>query len=394
MRYDFDTVIDRRGTASVKWDFAEKLFGVQDIIPMWVADMDFASPPEVVEAVVERAKHGVFGYTACTPEYFDAVTGWMGRRHGWAVEKEWIVFSPGVVPALHLLVQAFTKPGDRVILQTPVYYPFMMAVERNGREVLRNPLVLENGRYRMDFRDLERKAADPLASLLILCSPHNPVGRLWTADELRRLGDICAVNGVTVIADEIHGDLVLGGRRHVPYAALSPAFLAGSVTCTAPSKTFNLPGLQTSNVIIADPEKRAAFKAALERSGIYEPNAFGVAALTAAYERGEEWLGALLSYIGENLEFLAGFVDERLPGIRVIEPEATYLAWLDCRGLGMDRRELRRFMREKARVAFDEGYIFGSPEGDGFERINMACPRSVLKEGLERIEKALRERGA
>ncbi len=390
MKFNFDEVIDRRNTASVKWDLADELFRTEGILPMWVADMDFRSPPAVIEALHARAAHGVFGYTACMASYYEAVIGWMKKRHDWDIARDWIVPSPGVVPALSMLVQALTGPVDRVILQTPVYYPFMAAIEKNGREILRNPLTLGDGRYRMDFDGLEQAAADPRAKLIILCSPHNPVGRVWAPDELRRLGEICIRNGVLVISDEIHGDLMLRGKAHMPFASLGDELSAHSITCTAPSKTFNLPGLQTANIIIPDEGIRKAFSAVLERNGIMEPNAFGPAALEAAYRHGEEWLEQLLRYIEGNLEFLKKFLSEKIPRIKVIEPDATYLVWLDCRGLGLDRKALKRLIRSDAKVALDEGHIFGSPEGDGFERVNIACPRSVLEEGLLRIERAVK----
>jgi cystathionine beta-lyase len=266
-------------------------------------------------------------------------------------------------------------------------------VENNGRRIIRNPLLLEKGRYRMDFKGLERAAGEEGARLLILCSPHNPVGRVWTAEELRRLGEICMEHNITVASDEIHGDLVLRGNTHVPYATLGDEFLKRSITCTAPSKTFNLPGLQTANVIIPDVNMRDTFIKALERNGIFEPNAFGPAALEAAYRHGEEWLEQLLAYIQGNLEELRRFIKERIPRIKVVEPEATYMVWLDCRGLGLDTKSLKQLIRCEAKVALNEGFIFGSPEGDGFERINIACPRSVLREGLVRIEKAVNSIG-
>lgn len=387
--YDFDRVIDRRGTGCEKWDFMEAVFKAKDLVPLWVADMDFASPPEVVRALVRRAEHGVFGYTGYTDGYFNAVTGWMLRRHGWEIRREWVVPCPGVVPALNALVRTFTRPGDRVIVQQPVYHPFMLAAENNGRRVINNELRLDGGRYVMDLDDLEKKAAAHRARMLILCSPHNPVGRLWTRGELEELGRVCADHGLLVVSDEIHSDLVLGGRRHVPFASVSDALAARSVVCTAPSKTFNLAGLQTANLIIPDAKLRAEYIAAQEECGFFSANAFGAVALEAAYAHGEEWLDALIGYIEANLRFLADYITDRLPGVRLIEPEATYLAWLDFRDLGMDSRALKDFLRRRAAVALGEGHIFGRG-GEGFARVNMACPRALLEEGFDRLERAVK----
>jgi cysteine-S-conjugate beta-lyase len=387
--YDFNAVIERRGTASVKWDLADRLFGGQNLLPLWVADMDFASPQPVIEALAERVRHGVFGYSACMDGYYAAATAWMRERHGWQLQRDWLVFCPGVVPALNMAVQAFTRPGGGVIIQQPVYYPFMRSILANGRRIVNNPLRLAAGRYEMDFDDLARKARDPDATLMILCSPHNPVGRVWTQAELKLLGTICCENKITVVADEIHADLVLPGYRHSPFAAISDDFLQASVTCTSPSKTFNLAGLHTSHAIIADPEKRHAFTNALVHSGMQWPNAFGTVAHEAAYRSGEPWLAQLLAYLQGNLEHLKAFIAEHLPQVQVIEPEATYLVWLDCRELGLDWRGLKALMQQEACVALDEGYIFGD-EGRGFERINIACPRSILKECLQRMAQAVK----
>ena len=387
--YDFNKVIERRGTASVKWDLADRLFGGHDLLPLWVADMDFASPQPVIEALVRRAQHGVFGYSACMDGYYDAAISWMHERHGWQLQKDWMVFCPGVVPALNMAVHAFTAPGDGVIIQQPVYYPFMRSITANGRRIVNNSLQLTGSRYGLDFDDLERKAREPDVKLLILCSPHNPVGRVWTRQELERLGTICLENDVIIVADEIHADLVLPGYRHTVFADISDAFLQATITCTSPSKTFNLAGLHTAHAIIADPEKRKAFFNALVHSGLQWPNAFGTVAHEAAYRSGGPWLAQLLEYLQGNLEFLKAFIAEQLPQVRVIEPEATYLVWLDCRALGLDWRGLKALMQQQARVALDEGYIFGD-EGRGFERINIACPRSILRECLERMAGAVK----
>lgn len=391
MKFDFDRIIDRTGTGSFKWDLADSIFKGEGLLPLWVADMDFASPPEVVAALEERARHGVFGYTAPMPEYFRAVADWFERRHGWQIAPDWIVAAPGVVPALNLLIQTFTEPGDGVIVQKPVYYPFMGAIKNNGRVIINNPLKLEDNYYRIDFDDLERKAANPRARMLILCSPHNPVGRLWTKEELKRVGEICIARDILVVSDEIHCDLTFRGYRHVPFGSLGSHFLMKSITCTAPSKTFNLAGLQTANLVIADSELRKRYNRTIECLGLKWPNLFGMEALIAAYRHGDDWLDQLMEYLGGNLAFLREFIAAKMPRVTVIEPEATYLVWLDFRDYGLDREALKRLIRDRARLALDDGYIFGSPEGDGFERINIACPRAILVKALDRMQKALSE---
>ncbi len=389
MKFDFDKIIDRTGTASFKWDLVDGIFGGTGLLPLWVADMDFESPPEVVAALVQRAKHGVYGYTAPMPEYYQAVADWFDRRHAWRITPEWIVTAPGVMPALNLLIQTFTEPGDGIIVQKPVYYPFMRSIKNNGRRVINNPLKLEGNAYRIDFDDLERKAGDPAARLMILCSPHNPVGRVWTKEELKRIGEICLAHDVLVVSDEIHCDLIFAGHRHVPYGSICSEFLMKSVTCTAPSKTFNLAGLQTANLVIASLDLRQRYNRTIDCLGLRWPNLFGAEALIAAYRHGDKWLDQLMEYLSCNLAFLKEFIAANMPRVRVIEPEATYLVWLDFREFGLDTEALKVLMRKGARLALDDGYVFGSPEGDGFERINIACPRSILEEALTRMREAL-----
>lgn len=380
MKYDFDRIVPRRGTNSTKWDSR-----AADILPMWVADMDFQSPPAVIEALRRRVDHGIYGYSFPPESCYEAIIDWFRRRHGWEIKREWITFSPGVVPGLNMLIRCLTRPGDKVIVQRPVYYPFFAAIENNGCHILNNPLKYDSGRYTMDFEDLEQKVQDPRAKVLILCSPHNPVGRVWTKEELTRLGKICLENDVIVISDEIHCDLVYKKYKHTCFASICEEFLANSITCFAPSKTFNLAGLETSVIVIPNPKLRQEFQnVVLPRT----PNLFGTVALEAAYRHGEDWLDQLLDYIEENLRFLKEYLATRIPRIKVIEPEGTYLAWLDCRDLGMDAQSLEKFMLEKAKIWLDEGYIFG-PEGQGFERINLACPRAILREALERLERAI-----
>lgn len=400
MKQHFDDEIDRGGTNSLKWEFipqeedplyweqTDRFFGEDRILPMWVADMDFRCPEPVVKALIARAQNGIYGYSFPSDTFFQSVVGWMARRHGWEIAPEWICITPGVVPALNMLVQTFISPGDKVLIQPPVYYPFFSAIENNGGELVSSPLVYESGRYRMDYLDLAEKARDPRLKMAILCSPHNPVGRVWTRDELLRFGEICIKNNVLIVSDEIHGDLVYKGHEFTPFAKVSRDFAQHSIICTAPSKTFNLAGLLTSCIVIPNSNLRVRFEKTLQRNGLVLASSFGLVALQSAYDHGDAWLEQVLIYLQANLEYLKTYVTEHIPQIRVIEPEGTYLVWLDCRGLGLDKLALKRLMTDEAGVYLDEGFIFG-PEGEGFERINIACPRSVLVEGLDRIKKAI-----
>jgi len=388
MKYDFDKVIDRHGTGSVKWDLAEETFKVKGILPMWVADMDFRSPPAVTDALRRVAEHRVFGYTTPPDSYYDAAIGWMEKRHGWEIEREWFVLTPGVVPALRVLVKAFTRPGDQVVVQTPVYYPFFDAIRGNACEILENPLKLVRNQYVMDLADLENKIG-PRTRMIILCSPHNPIGRVWKAEELQRLGELCIKHGVLVVSDEIHSDLIHRGFKHVPFPTVSPGFVDKCVVCTAASKTFNLPGLKASNIIIANREMRDRFCAMMRSCGMGAPNMFGLAATEAAYHYGEDWLEQLLDYLQGNVALIKRYAKEKIPGLKVIQPQGTYLVWLDFRGCGIPAKRLGGFVREEARVGLEAGRMFGCRE-DGFERMNTACPRSVLEKGLKRLEKAVK----
>lgn len=402
MKYDFDKKISRKGTASAKWTklqrgmgaggwcmSEESYFDDNPILPMWVADMDFPCPEPVVNALVKRANHGIFGYTVRTDSYDAAVKNWMQRRHGWDIDPSWICTTPGVVPAIHFLVRTFTETGHKVLIQKPVYYPFFSAIENNGCQIVSNPLLLKKGRYEMNFEDLEEKASDPDVTLAILCSPHNPVGRVWSRQELVRFGQICAKNNVLVISDEIHGDLIFRNERFIPFATINEAFSQDAVICTAPSKTFNLAGLNTSNIIIPNGKIRSRFIQTLKSCGLVSAlNPFGTLACETAYNEGEAWLDQLLAYLEGNLDFLEDFIENQIPQIKVIRPQGTYLVWLDCRKLGFDKHGLKKLMLEDAGIFMDEGYIFGS-EGEGFERINIACPRSILVEALVRIKNAV-----
>jgi cysteine-S-conjugate beta-lyase len=387
MAFDFDTVLDRRHTLSLKWDHCEAAFGLSDVIPMWVADMDFAAPPAVVEAVSRRAAHGAYGYASTPESFWESVIGWMRGRHGWDVDRRWLARAPGVVPAVSLCVHAYTQPGDGVVVQTPVYYPFFRAVEDNGRRLLRNPLVADGSRYRMDLAHLDA-LADEGARLLILCSPHNPVGRVWTRDELEQLGEVCERRNLLVLSDEIHMDLVLGGRRHVPFASLSASLADRTITCVAPSKTFNLASLNMSVVIASNASLLARYEARFEAAGLIIGSLFGTLALEVAYREGGAWLDGLLAYLEGNVDLVERFLAERVPAIRFVRPEGTYLALLDCRALGLPQQALDDFFLRQAGVYFDSGPWFGT-ELEGFERINLACPRKTLVEALERIARAV-----
>jgi cystathionine beta-lyase len=387
MKYNFDQVIDRRHTDSFKWAFNAKLFGSPDVLSMWVADMDFQSPAPVVQALVQRAQHGIFGYAAHSDAYYDAIVEWMRKRHGWEIKREWIAHAPGVVNALDLAVHAFTRPGDKIIIQPPIYPPFFNIVRNNGRQLIANPLKLENGRYRMDLPDLERQI-DHRTKLLILCSPHNPVGRVWTREELTELAALCLRQNILILSDEIHSDLVLRGHTHTPLATLSEELAQNTLTFIAPSKTFNVPGLAASAIIIPNAGRLTTFKATVEDFGLEFGNIFGITALQAAYRYGEEWLEQLLDYIQGNVDFALDFFATRVPKMQVIRPEATYLLWLDCRELGLDNAALKDLMLRQARVALNDGPTFG-PGGEGFQRMNLGCPRATLEEGLRRIERAV-----
>lgn len=389
MRYDFDKWIDRTGTASYKWDQSEKLFGRPDILPLWVADMDFEAPKEVVEAITRRAEQGIYGYTVRTQAFYDAIIGWLSKRHGWTIKQEWITSSPGVVPALSIMVLAFTEPGDGIILQSPVYYPFYDVIKMNGRTVVDNPLILKDGRYSIDFELLEEQAKAG-AKMLLLCSPHNPGGRVWKQEELERVGDICSRYNVLVVADEIHQDLVFSGHKHIPYASLSETFAQHSVTCITPSKTFNLAGLQAASVIIPNEEIRRKYNALLKTLSIHMESYFGLTAIESSYTHGEEWLDQLLDYLEGNLSELLTFAKQHLPQVKVIKPEGTYLVWMDCTAISNKPQELKQLMFDKAGVAFSEGSVFGK-QGEGYLRVNIACRRSLLMEALEKFASAVEE---
>ena len=389
MNYNFDQIINRENTDSVKWNFNKECFGAEDVLPMWVADMDFAAPQPVIEALIRRVKHGIYGYSRGSEGHYDSLITWIEKRHNWRIEKEWITFCPGVVPALHWLVKAFTNPGDRIVVQEPVYHPFFQVIRNNGCEILNNPLQLAGEQYVMDLADLERQL-DTRVKLFFLCNPHNPVGRVWDKEELMALGKICLKNNIIIVADEIHSDIIFPGHKHIPLAALSAELAQNTVVCTSPSKTFNLAGLQISTIIIANPVLRRKFRNILELNQIHSPNTFAITAQEAAYSQGEEWLEQLLGYLEDNLKCLSEFIAREIPRIKLIKPQGTYLAWLDCRDLGLEPAALKEFLLNRARVALNDGSVFGQ-SGNGFERINIACPRALLLQGLRRIKNACQE---
>ena len=388
--YDFDTVIDRRNTDCAKWDGMKPLFGTNDLLPMWVADMDFKAPSEVIEALRERVDHGIFGYTRRFEPYREAIAGWFLRRHGWEIRTEWIRHAPGVVPALAASIMAFTQPGEGILVQPPVYYPFFSTIKGRGRTVVENPLKLINGRFEMDFDDLEKKLDNSAIKLVFLCSPHNPVGRVWSREELEKFGEICAARGVVVVSDEIHCDILYKGAKHTPLASISDAMRESTITSVAPSKTFNIAGLATAAIIIPSKRLRDNYQSVIDFVNIDGGNVFGTTALEAAYAKGDAWLDALLVYLEGNLNFIENFLAERLPSISLLGPEGTYVPLLDCRSLNLSGPELERLLVENGKVALDGGHWFGTG-GDGFVRINIATPRALLKEGMERIEKALKD---
>ena len=382
--YDFDKVIDRRNTGSVKVDFIKENGFPEDTIPLWVADMDFETAPEIKEALKKTAEFGVFGYTIHQKSYFEAVHSWFQRRFDWNVEAEWMLQTPGVVFALSAAVRAFTNKGDAILIQRPVYYPFSRVIEQNERVLVNSPLVYEEGTYHMDFVDFEEKILANQVKLFILCNPHNPVGRVWNKEELCRIGEICRKHHVFVVADEIHCDFIRPGHEHINFASLGESFAQNCMICTAPSKTFNLAGLQISNIFIPNQERRNQMKQELQRLGYEETGVFGITACEAAYRYGENWLKELLEYLEGNLTYIKEFIKEKLPKISLIEPQGTYLIWLDVSAYGYTPEQIKTRLRSEARLWLDEGEMFGE-EGAQFVRINIASPRSVIQRAMERF---------
>jgi len=387
MIWNFDEPTGREGTNCIKYDLREETFGVKDIIPMWVADMDFNTPDFVIKALRERLNHEICGYSFRPAEYYLSIIDWVKRRHKWNIEREWISFSPGIVPALNFCTLAFTQPGDNIIVQPPVYFPFFSAVESHGRNLIYNKLKESEGRWEMDFDSL-LSSIDGKTKMIIISNPHNPVGRVWTAEELFRLAEICLQNKILILSDEIHSDLVLPGYTHTPLAALSEEIADITITFIAPSKTFNLAGLSTSSVIISNQSLRKSFNKIVENLHVGNGNIFGTIASIAAYSYGHEWLEALLDYIDRNIDFVVDYCHKMIPEIVPVMPEATYMIWLDCRKFGMTGKELQNFFVRRAGIGMNEGSTFG-PGGEGFMRMNLGTTHNTVKKAMEQIEKAV-----
>lgn len=382
---DFDKVIDRRNTRCLKYDFAKRRGMPEDVLPLWVADMDFATSSYIEDALIERAKHGIFGYSEVQTPYFEIVRDWMKKHHDWDVREKWLIKTPGVVFALAMAVKAYSEIGEGVLIQTPVYYPFYEVIRDNGRKIVENELYLgDDNRYHINFEDFEKKIISEKVRLFILCSPHNPVGRVWTAEELVKLGDICVKHGVIVVSDEIHADFVFKGRHHV-FASLKKEFENISVICTSASKTFNLAGLMMSNIFIPNHELKRKFRKELDASGTSQLGIMGLVATEVAYSYGEEWYRSMIEYVRGNIEFAKEYIAENIPDVSMIDIEGTYLVWLDFHKTGLSTEELDRRIIHNAKLWLDSGKIFGKC-GEGFQRINVACPRNILKEALDRIK--------
>lgn len=389
MIYNFDKVIDRRNTNSLKFDFAAERGRPADVLPLWVADMDFPAPVPVLNALHSAVNHGIFGYSDTKEAYYKAVSNWFEKRFQWEVRPEWLVKTPGVVFALAMAVRALTKPGDSVLIQPPVYYPFYSVIEDNDRKLVKNELVYENEHYSIDFADFEQKIVDHHVRLFLLCSPHNPVGRVWTAEELKTIGAICKKHNVYIAADEIHCDFAFTEHPHTMFLAANPELTSLTISCTAPSKTFNLAGLQVSNIWIPDKELRRRFLKEIDRAGYSQLNSLGLVACQAAYESGGEWLDQCKAYLRGNLDFMRTFLQERLPELHLVEPEGTYFAWVDCSGLGLRKTELNELITNKAKLWLDAGHIFGQ-HASQFQRFVLACPRETLERALTQLECAVK----
>ena len=390
MQYNFDEIIPRRHTKSLKYDFAKERGKPEDLLPMWVADMDFQTPPTVREALADKAAHGIYGYSDPDEPYFEALAQWFKTRHNWTVDPHTAVLTPGVVFAICTLIRCLTKPGDAVLIQEPVYYCFRLGIRDNGRRTVVNELHFDGERYTIDFEDFERKIIENDVKLFILCSPHNPVGRVWTKEELEKLAEICLRHDVFVVADEIHEDFVYPGSRHTVFASLSKEITDHCAVCTAPSKTFNLAGLHNANIFIVNNEVRKAVRHELDAQGFSQSNIMGLVACQTAYQTGAEWVDQLVDYLRGNLSLMRETFRTRIPQLRLIEPEATYLPWVDFSGLGLSVPELERFIVERAKLWLDGGPIFGTG-GAGFQRFNIATPRSILQEALDQLENAVRQ---
>lgn len=380
MKYDFDEVISRRGTLSYKWDSATDA----EVLPLWVADMDFRTSPAIIEALQRRVVHGIFGYTRVPDAYYQAVTNWFARRHGWNIQREWMIYTSGVVPAVSAVIKALTVPGDKVLVQTPVYNCFFSSIRNNGCTLAASPLLRVGNTWQMDFEDLERKASDPDVKVFLLCNPHNPVGRVWTREELLKAGEICSRHGVTVVSDEIHCELVYPGHAYTPFASISGDFSARAIVCISPSKAFNIAGLQIANIVVPDEEVRRKIDKAININEVCDVNPFGVTATIAAYTEGEEWLNQLLVYLQTNYKWMQDYCRTHLSDFPISDLEGTYLVWMDCSILHKTSDVLEQELLDESKLWLNAGTMYGT-EGEGFMRWNIACPRSVLAEGLERF---------
>ena len=388
-KYNFDEIVRREGTNSIKYDARESVFGDKNVLPLWVADMDFRTPDFIVDAIKKRMEHEIFGYSLRPDSYYKSIISWMKRRHNWEIQKSWISFSPGVVAGLTFAIETFSKPGDGVIVQPPVYFPFFDSVNGTKRKMVENPLTIVNGRYTFDFDDLKSKIEKD-TKLLLLCNPQNPGGMVWTREELTELTNICIKNNIIIISDEIHSDIIFKGQKHIPIASLSDEVAKNSIVCMAPSKTFNVAGFSSSVIVIPDKLKSLRFKRALSVGHLEMGNLIGSVALEAAYNNGDEWLDQMINYVWNNYLYLADFFAANLPKVRVMKPEATFLIWLDFNAYKMKDRELLKFITEKAGVGLNNGGKFGTG-GDSWLRLNIGCPRSVLQEAIERIAKAFKQ---
>lgn len=384
MNYDFDTVVNRKNTNAIKYDLAKKRGKPEDAVSLWIADMDFPTAPCIQKAVAEKAAHGIWGYSRPDNRYYDALKKWYKERHNFEVQNEWVVNTPGVCFALATAVKAFTKEGESVLIQKPVYYPFFNIINSLQRKVVNSSLILKNNHYEIDFDDFERKIVQENVKMFILCSPHNPGGRVWTKQELQKISEICLAHNVLVVSDEIHSDITFGSNVHTVYGSLSEQALKNSIICTAPSKSFNLAGLQFSNIFIADEKLRKAFSEELDKTGYDEPSVFGIVAATAAYSEGADWFDSVKSYIWENILFAKKYIEENASQIKVLVPEGTYLLWLDFSETGLSDSEINDRILNKAKVWLDSGSMFGK-EGEKFQRINCATPRIILEDALKRI---------
>ncbi|MEG0680532.1 MAG: MalY/PatB family protein [Eubacterium sp.] len=390
MSYNFDEIINRIGTFSVKHDFIAERGMPADVLPLWVADMDFRAPQEVIDRLLEITAHGIYGYSELKGDYFDTLHTWFQKRFNWSVDRSWLIETPGVIFAISTAIRSLTEIGDAILIQRPVYSPFAHSILINERKLVNNPLIFNDGRYTINFDDFEQKIIDNNVKLFILCSPHNPVGRVWTSEELERIGDICLKHHVFVIADEIHADFIYSGHVHHIFATVKPEFEAISIICTAPSKTFNLAGLQASNTFIPNPDIRRKFKKEIACSGFGRVSLMGLSACQTAYTYGETWLSELKDYLASNLNFIQYFLNENLPEIHLIKPEGTYLVWIDFRALALSPDDLQDLIVNKARLWLNRGSDFGS-EGEGFERFNIACPKSILEEAFTRLKLAIED---